>query len=310
MNKLSLIAAVLILGGASTGVAQQPLADLAIVQDGGGFALWGYDLTLSEFTFGAGAPVLDGYTFPHNELHQYMMADVNGDGISDRVVIIDNVFVADISDGSGPGEFGNAESDYAASFGATFAEGWRHRVGDINGDGYADRMPILNGAEAWVWFVDFSTPTGWGDGTPDNTGNQAFGAPTHQVSVGDFNGDGFRDRVVFIESLNRVDVDYSVAGNFGDGTADLQVTGILGNIFQGTPLFIAPNLEDFNGDGLADIHIYQAAGDASTCVTTVYMSPDYTEARQATLGAASARAMSGHFGGPVFSAVADWSVLY
>lgn len=238
-----------------------------------------------------------------------MMADVNGDDISDRVVIIDNVFVADISDDGGPGLFGNAESDYFGSFGATFADGWRHRVGDVNGDGYADRMPILNGAEAWTLFLDFSTSTGWGDATPDQTGQQLFGAPSHQVSVGEFNGDGLCDRVVFIEVSNTVVVDYSADGNFGDAVADLQVTGIAGNILQGTPLFIAPNLEDFNGDGLADIHIYQAAGDASSAVHTIYVSPDYTEARQATLGAPSARGMSGHFGGPVSSSVADWMMM-
>ncbi len=64
--------------------------------------------------------------------------------------------------------------------------------------------------------------------------------------LGDFNGDGVADRMIYRVSTRQVFIDLSVAGNFGDGMAD----------YSPIPLGVAGDaiyVSDINGDGKDDL---------------------------------------------------------
>jgi len=83
------------------------------------------------------------------------------------------------------------------------------------------------------------------------TGWNAFGVVSlgDLGILGDFNGDGIADRLLYRTSDNQVFIDYSQpAGGWGDGVADVSlVLGIPGDQLT---------VSDINGDGLDDLVLY------------------------------------------------------
>ncbi len=121
-------------------------------------------------------------------------------------------------------------------------------------DGYADRIGIRdaglvggNPGDA-AWFVDASTPTGFGDGVSGIDKSSIFGLMTDVHLLGDVNGDGLIDKVVVRPDpggwLNWY-TDYSTPTSFGDGVAD-RVDG------WGSSSMTPVAVVDVNGDGLDD----------------------------------------------------------
>ncbi len=120
-------------------------------------------------------------------------------------------------------------------------------------DGLADRVGIrdagLVGGEPGVaaWFVDATTPAGFGDGEDGIDASATFGLMTDVHLLGDVNGDGLVDKVVVRPDpgggwLNWF-TDYSTPTTFGDGVADRV------EAFGGTNMFPTA-VVDMNGDGV------------------------------------------------------------
>ncbi len=193
-----------------------------------------------------------------------MMEDVNGDGVDDRVVYNSGTRewiwdTASIGLSPTSGRFGDGVAEGpSTAFGMA---GDIPLVGDINGDGPADR--VLFRPSSQTWHVDFSSAGGLGDGVEETMGGSAFyrgGAATagtynvdYTVSLGDYDGDGVADRVVrrevdfaqlYFRSLNPGGAAWS------DGTDNASAGESHGGAPPGwkTP----PSLGDFDGDGLSD----------------------------------------------------------
>ena len=117
--------------------------------------------------------------------------DVNGDGRADIITFTRgaaaDVYVA-LSTGTGTGYGASAKwHDFFA------VDNEYPLVGDVNGDGRTDLITFTRGTTGDV-YVALSTGTGFGPGVKwqDN-----FGYGTEKLAVGDFDGDGRDDIVVF-----------------------------------------------------------------------------------------------------------------
>ena len=165
------------------------------------------------------------------------VGDFNGDGKAD--VAVANAGSGDITVllGNGSGGF-TAASSSPLAVGAQLSS---VKVGDFNGDGYADLIvadPLTNSVT--VLLGDgrgrFMAPGG-----PSAVGN----SPASLV-VGDFNGDGIPDVAVANENSNSVTI---LLGDGGGRFAAASVSPSTGS---------SPNsivIGDFNGDGKADLAV-------------------------------------------------------
>lgn len=169
-----------------------------------------------------------------------------GDGIADRVIVRDagDGTANWYADASSAGAFGDGAADSSGSFGLMSDV---HLLGDVNGDGTADRVIVRANPGGWLdWYADYSTATGFGDGNVDDY--QPFGGSAFiPHAVVDMNGDGIADRVVVDNSpgYNNYMADVTTATGFGDGNPEF--SGGFGGAAM-TPMCMG----DINGDGIAD----------------------------------------------------------
>ncbi len=158
------------------------------------------------------------------------------------------------------GQFGNGSSNDLAL------------VGDINGDGADDRVVYNTATNAWIW--DSAPRTGFavrggfgdGDGSAEQASN-AFGQPGDVPLIGDINGDGAADRVMFRPSDSSWHVDLStipvwpynpVTQGFGDGVEDVLGGNAIYN--AGGVVIGQVALSDYDGNGIADRTLFSAGG--------------------------------------------------
>ncbi|MGE5625348.1 MAG: FG-GAP-like repeat-containing protein [Bacillota bacterium] len=173
-----------------------------------------------------------------------VMADVNGDGKQDAVILGSDGSVA-VYLGRGDGSFRSPGHYYAADGGPEAIA-----VADVNGDGKPDiivanltssdvSVLLGNGDGTFVAQTSAEASAGTGTATP----HYAVGADPIFVTVADVNGDGKPD----ILAANFNDGTVSILLGNGDGTFQTQTTVTVG---------LGPddiNVADFNGDGKPDI---------------------------------------------------------
>lgn len=139
-------------------------------------------------------------------------------------------------------------------------------VGDVNGDGADDRVIYNSATQSWIW--DSAPRTGqqasggYGDGVAEQAAS-VFGQPGDQALLGDIDGDGAADRVLFRPSDQSWHVDFSqvpiypydpAAQGFGDGIAEPMGGTAIYNA-QGATITRAV-LSDYDDDRIADRTIY------------------------------------------------------
>lgn len=107
---------------------------------------------------------------------QSTAAIIGADGYADRVIIKDdgNGNAIWYVDQSGPDGFGDGQAELIGGYGLMTD---KHMIGDINGDGYADRVlgRLHSSGNYWNYFASFSTSDGFGTGGHDIAGS--FGGP-------------------------------------------------------------------------------------------------------------------------------------
>ena len=170
-----------------------------------------------------------------------MVADMNGDGKNDVVVINDNAADVSVFLGHGDGSLSVEPSSYAVG-----GYAWNTPlIADFNGDGLMDVVES-DDLYSLVYLQ------GYGDGTfrasptydlPNSFGQSAY---TYSVATGDFNGDGIAD-VVVGQVRNYASTGVVVYLGKGDGS-----------FYPGDTYGTSANMSyvavgDFNGDGKLDI---------------------------------------------------------
>jgi hypothetical protein len=175
------------------------------------------------------------------------IADFNGDGISDLVIVNNGHWVDDgegglffvpgtssrVFLGAGDGRFQSGAVLGVGSAPISVA------VGDFDGDGVED-LAVAN-----YYSNNVSVLLGNGDGSFQAARNFGAGNFPRSVAVGDFNGDGLQDLAVANVNSNNVSVllgngdgSFQAARDFGAGSAPVSVA-----------------VGDFNSDGLQDLAV-------------------------------------------------------
>ena len=167
------------------------------------------------------------------------VADFNGDGKADLVVVNSLDGTVGVLMGKGDGTF-KPQVTYPAT-GA-----WWVGVADFNGDGKPD-LAVANGSGSGFNLSNVAILLGNGDGTfQPEIASSIPGYAQQFLAIGDFNGDGKADIVV----SNCCNENYvSVLIGNGDGTFQPPVNYPTGS----DPWSIA--LGDFNGDGKTDLAV-------------------------------------------------------
>jgi len=181
---------------------------------------------------------------------------MGSDGYADRVVIRD--------DGSGTNAMWSVDASTDAGFGDGIADmtntvGFgimtdKHFLGDVNGDGYIDRIVARQNVGGWWdYAVDFSTIDGFGDGAID-TDSSFGGLELIPTAVVDWNGDGLADRIavrphsagLYLEWIINLTTATNGGGAFTSGSADVTTD------FGGTN-HVVLGAYDLDGDGTVNL---------------------------------------------------------
>lgn len=268
--------------------APRPMPSRVVVEPSAA-TLWRVDRPVGMQPFGDGRPD-EQATYGGPEIIP-LLGDLTGDGVDDRIVVVDGGgFMNWILDASAPratGVLGDGVADRHASFGGPPAPNRRPLLGDLNGDGIADRVVF----DAGVWYVDISLFGRWGDANIDV--QATYGGPEDQrVALGDFNGDGLDDRVLYRRDgagNGQVLIDLTLAPlKPGDGVPDATLP------FGAGADRLPPRLLDFNGDRRADLLIARPTGDAMAWFLS--LSPQYpaTGGPSGAFGGANVLPLIGH----------------
>jgi Bacterial Ig-like domain (group 3)/FG-GAP-like repeat/FG-GAP repeat len=164
------------------------------------------------------------------------VADLNGDGLADLVIVDTKTNNVKVMLGNGDGTFqpftsypvGN--SPYSAV------------VGDFDQDGNLD-VAVSNSDDGTVGIL-----FGNGDGTLRPQVTYAVGTAPNTLAMGDFNGDGFLDLAVTNFGSNTVTILLGAADKSGNFSVQAPAVAVGTN-----PVGIA--VADFNGDGFTDLAV-------------------------------------------------------
>ncbi len=196
---------------------------------------------MAAFSGTGGVLAGDGFSnqlYWGNSSYQPLLGDLDGDGATDVLQydpgrwIYAKTGVGGVLGGGGGGEF-------------YWGGNYTPLAGDFNGDGRDDVMLHDSGNGRWM-----AAYTGVG-GALGGSGysNQLYWGGPYTPKIGDFNGDG-RDDVMLYDSGNaRWMVDFT------NSTGVLGGSGMSNVLYWGNGSYI-PVLGDLNGDGLTDILQY------------------------------------------------------
>jgi hypothetical protein len=179
------------------------------------------------------------------DVTQLVVADFNGDGISDLAVIDSDNSVVDILLGNGDGTF-TAETTNPPISGTPS----HVATGDFNGDGKTDLAVAENGGTIAILL-------GNGDGTFAASGSVNSASSNSPIAVADFNGDGKLDIAVAAGANTSESV--SVLTGNGDGTFNSPFSGPGSTSTSVTWVQLA----DFNQDGTPDVVLADSSGSAT-----------------------------------------------
>ena len=173
--------------------------------------------------------------------YSVVMADLNGDGRADAVVINHNSNSVSVLLGNGNGTFAAPQTYAVGSKPVSLA------VADVNGDGIPDLVVGNSYAPAVGAFASsVSVLLGNGNGTFKAQATFATYGSAAYMAVADLNGDGKPDIVV--EGVGR-DLFTTLGVLFGNGDGTFQPEGLEAYAGQGA----GPGLiTDINGDGVPD----------------------------------------------------------
>jgi hypothetical protein len=160
------------------------------------------------------------------------VADFNGDGMPDLVVLSSTSQRLTVLQGNGSGTFTVGTQHFSAGNGPV-----RLAVADFDGDGKIDVVVVNKRSN------NVSVLLGNGNLTFQNAANYPVGTSPYAAAVGDFNRDGIPDLAVSNAGSNNVTI---LLGK-GDGTFQPGVSYAVG----AAPAYLA--IADFNGDRKQDL---------------------------------------------------------
>jgi hypothetical protein len=180
---------------------------------------------------------------------QVSAASMGMDGYSDRVLVRNDGAGNALwfADATGPAGFGDGVAEVAGGAFGLMTD--IHLLGDVSGDGIADRVFCREVGGGWMWVADYSTATGFGDGVLDTQCGFGGSALVPHALV-DLDGDRIADKVSVQENNPSPHYlywgDKTYAGGFGDGMHEW--VSYFGTSDNGAPIGMA----DLNNDGFAD----------------------------------------------------------
>ncbi|WP_299083231.1 FG-GAP-like repeat-containing protein [uncultured Ruegeria sp.] len=221
-----------------------------------------YVFTHSEGTFVSAAVTQSGYASSWWASRESYLEDVNGDGFQDLIVIggDDAVSYIDTTLGQADGSFGATIRTDAGYAGSWWSAKDKH-VGDVNGDGLADLVMFAGEDSIQEVHTFLGQATGGFAGV--SITHAGFGGSwwsSREKHLGDVNGDGYSDLVMFTgdDTLSQVSVWLGQSdGRFG--AAQNIDAGYGGNWWSSREKFLG----DVNGDGLADLVMLTGADHVS-----------------------------------------------
>lgn len=243
MRILGWLGAVVLLTASLSSAA---MVDRVIARPGGSGLEWIVSYTGAGGVLGGGGES-GWYSFGPNGATP-MLGDFNNDGIDDLVVVYseNEEWKWQVAYTGSNGALGGGGLSNVYGFGSTQ---YTPRLGDFNGDGRKDLVLTKTEGSTLQWIAAF-TGTNGVLGGGGGTGWMAFGSASDTGLIGDYDGNGYSDRMlVRYEGAMRWLVSY---------TPSLGEQGWVNFGSNGD----SPVVGDFNGDGLADLSLYRYDGSA------------------------------------------------